>query len=186
MKSLLLVLGLVVVGGISAVVTAGSVYNECVSQEEGIEAQYTQNQNNYDKHFKQVVESLGVVDKYSEDLKGAYKTAIEGRYGDEGSKALFQMITEQNPQLDASLYKQIQTTVEAGRGDFENNQKTLIDKKRVYKTYLGKVPTVWFASLMGFPKKDLAKMDIVTSDRTEKAFDTKKDEPIVQPKSMAK
>jgi hypothetical protein len=35
-----------------------------------------------------------------------------------------------------------------------------------------------WASLWGYPTIDLAKYDIVTSDRTDKAFDEKKDEEI--------
>ena len=169
---------ILVIGGCSIVSTVVSVNNELVSLEEGLSAQYKQNQNTYDSMYKTVTEMVGVTSKYSKDFKEAYDGVMKGRYGEEGSKALFQLITENNPQLDASLYKQIQQTIEANRGEFKAEQENLLDKKRVYMTTLKQFPTSVIAKVLGFPKLDLSKIDIVTSDRTEKAFDSKKDEPL--------
>jgi hypothetical protein len=73
------------------------------------------------------------------------------------------------------MYTKIQNEVAAGRTDFETNQKMLLDKKRVYEdTYLNKFPSGFVAKMMGFPKMDLSKMDIVTSEETQKVFETKK------------
>lgn len=155
-----------------------SINNTCVQQEAGLEAQYKQNQNNYDNFYKSVVETLGISKQYAEELRKTYDKAIKSRYGEEGSKALFQMITEQNPQMDASLFKKVQELVESGRANFAADQKTLLDKKQVYETYMGQIPNGPVAKFLGFPKKDIAKFDIVTSERTEKAFETKKDEAI--------
>jgi hypothetical protein len=152
--------------------------NEFIQLELGVAAQYNQNRNNYDNFVKSVVEVAQVPAMYTKDLEKVTAAAISGRYGADGSKAVFQFIKEQNPQLDASIYKKVQQVIEAGRLSFESNQKTLLDKKRVYEVQLQQFPGSLVASFGGFPRVDLSKYDIVTSDRTEKAFETKKDEAI--------
>jgi len=169
---------LIIIGGVGLVGTAVNTYNTCVTMEENLEAQYQNNQSSYDNYYKKVVESAGVTDKYADDFKKMYDSVMQGRYGKDGSKAMFQMITEQNPQVDASLYKQIQQIIESGRNSFHADQQSLLDKKRVYNTYLKKLVSGTFAKFMGFPKKNLDEIGIVTSDRTDSAFKTKKDNPI--------
>jgi hypothetical protein len=146
--------------------------------EKNVVSQYQQNQNNSDSMFKKFKESAQVSEMYASDVERVYKSAIEGRYGENGSQAVFQFLKEQNPNMDASLYKRIQETIEAGRDSFEENQKVLIDKKRIYETSLAVFPGNIMAGFFGFPRIDLAKYDIVTSDRTQDAFDSKKDEEV--------
>lgn len=152
--------------------------NEFIMLEQGVVAQYDQNRNNYDNFVKAVVETAQVSGKYAEDLGKITKDAIQGRYGKDGSQAVFQFLKEQNPNLDASIYRKIQQVIESGRLSFETNQKILIDKKRVYEVKMMQFPDSVVASISGFPRIDLKKFDIVTSDRTEKAFETKRDEAI--------
>lgn len=155
-----------------------STYNDFVSMEESIFAQYKQNQNNYDNYYKTVKEMIQVNDAYASDFKKVYDGLMQGRYGKNGSKAMFQWIQENMPNFDSSLYSKVQNAITAGRKDFETNQKTLLDKKRVYKQELRVIPNNLIAGLMGFPKVDLDEMDIVTSGETEEAFRTKKSQPI--------
>lgn len=171
----IVVLALVAFSGISCVV---GVNNSCVRQENAIKAQYDQDQNNYDNFIKTVKESVQIPEMYTDDLVKVAKAAIGTRYGAEGSKALFQFIQEHNPNVDSSVYTRIQQQIEAGHANFEANQKMLLDKKRVYENTLGQWPDSVIASMFGFPRIDLAKFGIVTSDETAKAFATGRAEPI--------
>jgi len=153
-------------------------YNTAVQMETTITAQYDQNKNNYTKMFNSFKETAQVPDMYIDGLKKVYDSAIQGRYGKDGAKAMFTWIQEQNPQVDSKLYTKIQTLIEANRNDFEANQKTLIDKKQIYQVYYKQMPRGFVLGVLGFPKIDMEKYGIVTSVETEKAFDDKKAGPI--------
>lgn len=170
-----ILMGIFVVGSCVAVV---GINNNLVAQEEGLKAQYKQNQNVYDNYWKKLKEASQVPDMYVSDLKKVFDSAMNGRYGEGGSKAVLQMLTEQNPQLSPDLYKQIQQMIEAGRNDFSAAQTMLLDKKMVYEKSIRTFPNSMIAPRLGFPKIDLSKIDIVTSEETEKVFETKKSEPI--------
>jgi len=182
MNKVLVVFGVlasfVLVSAVVLVMQGIGFNNTSIKFEKDIEAQYKQNQNSYDNYFKKVQEAAQVPVRYAEDLKGIYAAVITGRYGKDGSKAAWQWIREHNPNLDPSIYRQIQQIIESGRNDFQSNQTTLLDKKRVYETYISTFPNNLFANFLGFPKIDLAKYDIVTSTDTEKAFETKKAEKL--------
>lgn len=178
MVGLLLIAGFITMGLIISITTIIGLNNDWASIETRLEAKYQDNQNSYDSMFKKIIEVAQVPKQYAEDTKSMYKAAIQGRYGEGGSKAMFQMLKEQNPTLDGSLYKQVQQVIEAGRNTFKADQTTLLDIRRTYQQSLVVFPNVLIARMLGFPKVNLSKYDVVSSEGTEAIFKTKKSEAV--------
>ena len=163
---------------IMTIIYVVGINNTWVDLEESIKTQYKQNQNIYTEMFRQITQVAQVPQQYAKDLENVYKSSLKTRYGEEGSKAIFQMITEQNPNLDPSLYKQVQQVIESGETKFAAEQTMFLDKKRIYESDLKKFPNVLIARVLGFPKIDMKEYDIVTSSQTDNSFKTKKAEPL--------
>lgn len=175
-KVLLGLVGTIVIVGIIMVGSVIGTYNQAINQEQGIVAQYKQDQNNYSNYINKLAETAQVPSMYMEDLSKLYSKVVEGRKGSD--QELFRFIKEANPQVDASIYRQVQQVIEAGRNSFEADQKTLLDKKRVYEVTLQSFPNNVVLGALGFPRIKLDEYDIVTDAKTETAFKTKKQEPI--------
>lgn len=147
--------------------------------EKSIEATYTNNQNILAQYGQKVMEAGQVPDMMRDDVVKVTNAAIQGRYGDGGSKAVFQMIHEQNPNLDSRVYVQIQQIMEAGRNEFQAAQSKLIDQRRQYDTALGNVWGGLWLTLAGYPKVDLKVAFLpISTDRAVEAFKTGREKPI--------
>ncbi len=175
---LLSVISAVLIIGFGYGCSALSYRQSCIASEAGIKAQYGQNQNNYDNMWKKFKEVAAVPKMYANNLKELWDKAMSARYGNEG-QTLFRWIQEQNPTLDPAVYSQLQRTLEAGRNSFESDQKQLLDKKREYEITLKGTKSLFFNWMFKFPWINLSKYDIVTSDKTEKVFEAKKDNGVL-------
>lgn len=163
---------------ISTMMTVG-VYNYGNSSEQRLEAKWKDNKIVLTNYHKKIAEAVQVPAMARDDLVKVVTAAIQGRYGEGGSKAVFQMITEQNPTTDPSLYSKIQQIIESGRDRFENNQKEMVDIERSYRTALGSVPKGVILTMLGYPKVDLDKYKIIVDDSTEEAFASGKEESLM-------
>jgi hypothetical protein len=177
MKAGLIVLAVlcIIIGGglIIGVVSYVSAANSGNEFEQSIDAKYRDNQNVLGQYSLKIKEAAHVSDKYSQALSDAMAKALDARYGDDGSKAMFQMIKEQNPNLDPSIYVKLQQIIESGRNEFKVSQTTLLDQCRIYKTQSGYLWTGLWLRLAGYPKEGLEKKcTIVQSDYSKKAFET--------------
>lgn len=179
MKTLIAILG--VLGVMIAVVVGSYVsnYNYGNEAENQIKAQYKDMENILAQYSLKVQEVAQVPGMMADDFSKIVKDSMSGRYGPDGSKATFQWIKENYPgQLDASLYKQIQQVMEAGRNKFENAQTKFIDTKRAYETNLGYLWKGMWLRIAGYPKIDLDDYKIITSGHAQRAFETGVDEVI--------
>ena len=146
--------------------------------ERQIVATWEDNENILAQYSLKVMEVAQVPSMYKKDVIEIYGAALEGRYGENGSQAMFQFLKEQNPQIDASLYTNIQQIMEAGRNEFRVAQTRLIDQKRSYETNLGYVWKGFWLDMAGYPQLDLANYEAITSDYAVEAFETGVDKGI--------
>lgn len=142
-------------------------------QENVINASYENNKNILGQYSLKVKEAAKVSDKYSEALTKMIEGALSSRYGDEGSQAAMQWITEQNPNLDPSVFIKIQQIIESGRNEYQVAQTTLLDQCRVYKTSIGYIWGGFWLKLAGYPKEGLeTRCKAITSEYAQDAYKT--------------
>ena len=153
--------------------------------ERGLGAAWENNENILAQYSLKVNEVVQVPTMYKNDFKEVYEATMAGRYGDNGSEAMFQFLKEQNPQLDSALYVKIQQIMEAGRNEFRVAQTSLVDKKRVYVTNLGYVWKGFWLQTAGYPMLNVGfqggtdDFEIITSEYAVEAFETGIDKGIV-------
>lgn len=160
---------------ISSYVSAANYGNRAETQ---IQATWENNQNILAQYSNRIAEMAQIPEMQKNDLLEVYTGAMQGRYGAEGSQAVFQWIQEQNPNLNPAVYTNIQTSMEAGRKDFEVAQTTLVDQKRQYQTQLGYVVRGFWLNMAGYPKINLDEYKVITNDFTNEAFTAGKENGI--------
>jgi len=119
-----------------------------------------------------------VPDMQTSQIKNVYAGVMTGRYGPEGSRALLQLITEQNPSIDQETYLKIQRTVEAFHDSFQASQTNLIARKQEYGKYVTATTAGIFYNWIGnyphihigIPSGSPDDFQIVTSDKTQTDF----------------
>lgn len=163
----------VVIGGTVAVsyFSAASYGNRTEQQ---LKAKYQDNENVLSSGYQQLKGVAGVTKMATQDQIDLFKAAITGRYGADGSKAVFQMLTENNPVQDKQLYRKVQQVVEGTQKEFQVSQTQFLDVKRSYETALGSPWQGFWLGIAGYPKLDLSKFVIISSEGASDAFRTKK------------
>jgi hypothetical protein len=187
-----------VVGGIWVYNTIEAEYNAGIKIEIALSAQYQKNQNQLDATTKKIVESVGVANLKSEKFRQIISDAVKGRY--EGKMqpgtggAMFSAIQEAYPQLDLAIYDKIVDLIATEREAFKQTQDKLLTEVQNYKEWKSTgIIRQWFVAKY-FPSGNLearigtkvytgaAALEqiqlIVTSQGTDDAFNTGKQDPI--------
>ena len=148
-------------------------YSGLVGLQNSMQATFKNNQQVYSSVLIQI-ESTGAIAKAGTDqqIKGATE-AIAARYGKDGAKGVMTWIQEQNPNIDTKLYAKVQQIVQIGYTRFEANQRTLIDKTRIYQNMVTIPPSSMVAKIFGFTMEEIAPYTtILISNDATNAFQT--------------
>lgn len=163
-------IGLTIMTVLLALICAGYVIglnNTSLELRERVKAQVEVRDANFDKTWKVIKQQAQLTDKYAEDFKNVYKEMLQGRYGSDGSKAMWQWITEQNPTLNSALYTTLAATIESQRQEFFYEQKKLISYNQEYVVYRKRIPNSLFIG-----DDPNVEFNIITSDVTREAAAT--------------
>lgn len=171
-KSLLVVLGVVgvVLAGVLLVVGMYFSYsNKEIALRTQIGAQQKSNMATFDAMWKIIKEQAGVTEEWKDTFaKEVIPELVKGRTGG----ALMKFVTEANPNFDTKLFEKLMNSIEGQRTEFKNTQNKLLDQQREHTTLL-----LTFPGSMFLAGRQPIEVTIVTSGRTEKAFETGKEEP---------
>lgn len=194
---------LLIAGAVLAFLIIGLLFgaigwnNSVVAAEQGVIAQWRDNQNQYDSFWKKVQEVAQVPSKYKDDFKELLVAETTAKFGEGGSQAGVQWFKDRDINFSDKMYVTVQNVIESGRNDFKRGQSELVDKQRVFGTEIKKFPGSFMARMMGIPnavqgvyapKQDLdgdgklSVLDypIVTSQKTQGVFDSGQENETVQ------
>jgi hypothetical protein len=178
-------LGIVALGALVIVGSYVTNANYGNRAERGLETVQVDSMNIRSTHSLKIMELAQIPAMYKNDIIEIYTAAINARYGEDGSQAMFQFLKEQNPNIDASVYTAIQQEITAGRNEFKVAQTRLLDQKRVYVTNLGYVWKGFWLEQAGYPMLNVGfhggadDFEIVLSGDTNEIFESGIDKPLV-------
>lgn len=153
-------------------------FNLGVTYERQVKIVHENNKVVLNAYTTKVQEVAQVPDMFKKDLQETIKNTFEGRYGEDGSKAVFQMIQESNMNLDPKMYQQIQQVMESGRNEFKTSQQQLVDVTQNYQASLDYAWSGFWLSAAGYPKINMNDYKILVLDSVEDKFKAGKDSVI--------
>ena len=160
--------GFLLMGAIAAFVIWG-MYDTQADLKTRYEAKVSANQAVFDNMFKKIDQTSQVTQAQKNALKEIIGAYVQGRNNGGGSLAT--SVREAVPKIDVSIFKQLMNIITGSRDEWTANQVALVDISREYNQNLNRA-SGFILKMLGFqpivPK-------VITSDRTEKAFETGKD-----------
>lgn len=129
----------------------------------------------YDKMWKTLSQKAQVSSEYKDAFAEIYPDLIAGRYEKDGGAKMFlaKVVKEDNPEFDTDLYKDLSRSIESQRTSYHHEQSALLDLKREHDDILDTFPGSVLLS-----DREKIKVNIITSTRTDNAFETGKDDNV--------
>jgi len=139
-----------------------------------ITAKQKDNQSQLDNTVKVISQTAQVTDAQVQSIKDIIVGNATARHVDGGNLML--SIQEAVPNVDRTTetFTNLQNIIVAARNTWTNNQRELLDYKREHDNLIDTQPSRFFVVTLG--GKDKIDVVIVTSTRTEKSFETGKDD----------
>lgn len=150
-----------------------SYNNKEISLRTQAEAQRGKIEGVHDKMWKVLQQKAQVSNEYKNAFSEVYPAIMEGRYSGEGDGSLMKWVTEQNPNFDTSLYKDLSQSIEILRTEFQKNQERMLDIIREHSTLCTTYPGLWFIK-----NTSTIEYTIVSSTKSKVVMDTGLDDDI--------
>ncbi len=174
---LVIFLGTLLLAGLWAI----GVYNGFVSAEQTVKARYKASQASLTNAVN-TLKTMGITtQKYIDAFTNALKIAIEGRYGQAGSKAVLQFLQEQNPTMPTEVMTKLQDATEEVYADFYASNVGTVDADRAYMTSVRLFPANLVAKMFGFPTFEYTQAGydkVIMTKESAKAFQKGEVDPI--------
>lgn len=179
-KKWIIVIGALGVGGVLfliLLITVVSTANRETDLSTAIHAKQTDNKNAMDKMWKTISQVAQVTEGQKNALMEIFTGYAQARAGGKagGGGSLATWIHEAIPNVDTSTFNNLQNIITSERDAFYERQKELLDMNREHNRLLQRIPSGWILAAMGRKEIDVT---IVTSSRTETAFQTGKDDDV--------
>ena len=175
MKKIILIslLSIIIVGIGSIAACYFSYNNREITLRTQAEAQRGKIEGVYDKMWKVIQQKAQVSNEYKDAFTEIYPAIMDGRYSAENDGSLMKWVTEQNPNFDTSLYKDLMQSIEVLRTEFQKSQERMLDIIREHTTLCTTYPAKWFIS-----NKTQIEYTIISSTKSKVVMDTSIDDDI--------
>lgn len=145
-----------------------------------IEQKQIDNKSEFDNMWKQISQVAQVADKDRATLMDVFTEYASARTGQKDQGSLMKWVQEAVPNISpmTDTYKTLMNTITSTRNRWAMRQKELLDLKREHDILIdpGNFPAGWVLS--AFMDRKPIEVEIVTSTRTEKSFETGMDDSI--------
>lgn len=142
-----------------------------------IETKQRDNKNEFDNMWKKISQVAQVTEGQKEAIKEIVVGYANARsQGRDGSGSFINALHEAIPNVDTSTFNNLQNIIVGARDSFTFRQKELLDLSREHTILLRRFPEGWV--LTSFMGRKPIEIVIVTSSRTEKTFETGKDDDV--------
>lgn len=179
MKKTLIVVGVIgavlVVGGLLIGGSIVSTLNREGTLKVALEAKQDDNKNEMDGMWKTISQTAQVTEEQKNALIEIFNGYAGARTGANKGGSLANWIHEAVPNVDTSTFNNLQNIIVGKRDGFVQRQKELLDLNREHNAMFRVFPDNIILSVFGRKETQVV---IVTSDRTENAFHTGKDNDV--------
>ena len=172
MTPTLLVIIIIAVLVVALVAMYFSYNNKEIALRKEAEAQKGKIESVHDKMWKVIKQKANVTEQYREMFEKVYPDIIAGRYSGEGAMAM-KWIQEANPEIDASLYKDVMQAIEIQREHLHSAQTRMLDVIREREALIESYPSRWFIS-----NKSKIEYEVISSTRSKTVMETGLDDEV--------
>ena len=152
-----------------------SVSNKEASLRVTIEQKQKDNTSEYDNMWKKIAQTAQVSEKQAAVLKDIFIGYADARTSKGDNATLMKWVQESVPNVNTEVFNKLMDIITSSRDSWTFRQKELLDLNREHEKMLVVFPSNIICSILGRKSINIV---IVTSARTDKAFETGKDDDV--------